>query len=132
MASYTSPQDVRSAAYGITIPQSNDVDRSLEALIRKAERRLLARVPSIPARIASAELEVAAVRDAVEDIVLRVIRNPNGYSSEQAGEFSYRIDRVVASGRIEITPEDLVGLRPSKRAGTGRSIRLAIPRWRLP
>jgi len=133
MPPYTSPQDIRDAAYGITIPPGGEVDASLSGLIDKAERRLIARVPSIPARVADGTLEVAAVRDAIEDIVLRVVRNPNGYSSEQAGEFSYRIDRVTASGRIEITDADLVGLLLPVSASTGfGSIRLGVPSWRLP
>lgn len=128
---YTTPADIREAAYGIAIPEGEDVDAALAKLIAKAERRLIGRVPSIPGRIIAGTLDVDRVKDAVEDIVLRVVRNPNGYSSEQAGEFSYRIDRVTASGRIEVTPDDLVGLLPS-RPVAARSIRLGLPKWRLP
>lgn len=130
MGVYATFQDVVDAGYGMDIPV--EATAAVEALIGKAELRLLARVPTIPARILDGTLDTDLVRGAVEDIVLRVIRNPNGYSSEQAGEFSYRIDRAVASGRIEITPDDVQDLLPVSRARGIGSFRVGVPSWRLP
>lgn len=107
--------------------------KRVDLLLRKAQARLLARVPSIRARLDAGSLEPVLVRGALEDIVLRVLRNPNGYSMEQAGEFAYRIDRAVASGRIQITDEDVAPLLPPAARRPAGSIRVSVPaRQRLP
>lgn len=41
------------------------------------------------------------------DMVARRLRNPEGYYQESDGQYSYSRDRNVASGRLELTDEDL-------------------------
>ncbi|GAB3912681.1 hypothetical protein GCM10029964_120910 [Kibdelosporangium lantanae] len=47
------------------------------------------------------------------DIVLRLIRNPEGFTQESDGNYSYMISNQVASGRLEITDAEwtLLGVR---------------------
>lgn len=132
VGTYADFTDVQQAAYGLDIPSDSATQLSIEALIAKAEKRLLARVPSIPARIEAGTLDIMLVQGVVEDVVIRLIRNPQGFSSEQAGEFSYRIDRLVASGRIEITDDDVADLLPKAAHRGFGSMRLDVPAWRLP
>ena len=40
------------------------------------------------------------------DAVLRLVRNPDGYASETDGTYGYTFSRAVASGELEITPEE--------------------------
>ena len=44
------------------------------------------------------------------DIVLRHVRNPDGYASETDGTYGYTFSREMASGRLEILPEDWAAL----------------------
>lgn len=124
---YTAPLDIRDAAYGLELPSAD----ALVRLIAKAEDRLLARVPTIPARVADGSLRVELVRGVVEDIVLRVVRNPDGHSSEQPGPFSFRLDRAVASGRVEVTPQDVATLSPRATPAVG-VVQLVVPLTRTP
>ena len=127
---YASPDGVRAQAYGVHLPESSD--DQLTALILKAERRLLARAKSIPQRVEDGRLAVEDVADVVTDMVLRVVRNPGGYSSEGAGEFNYRIDWAAASGRIQVTREDLTNLGIGQSGPAIGSYRSNVPSWRLP
>lgn len=121
---------MRSYAYGMDIP--DEFEQEVVALVVKAERRLLRRARSIPDRIKDGRLDVEDVADVVADMVLRVVKNPGGYSSEQAGEFSYRIDWGAASGRIHVTKEDLQNLGIGGSGAGLRPIRSSVPAWRLP
>ena len=49
MSVYVTVTGLREAAFGIDIPQGDVVDAALQRLIDKAETRLLAAFPSIPA-----------------------------------------------------------------------------------
>lgn len=77
----------------------------VQYLVDRAEREV-ARHVDVAARIAAGRLTVDGVRDAVVDIVLRVIRNPGGVRSQSSGPFSQVVDASVASGRIELTRAD--------------------------
>lgn len=101
-------EDVERQAYGHHIRAEDH--HQVARLIVKAERRLLQRVRSIPARLDDGRLSVETLNDVIADMVLRVVRNPAGISSEQAGEYSYRLNWSAASGRIHITREDLANL----------------------
>lgn len=126
---YASLEDVQ-AAYEHTIPAGGEV--RVERLVEQASVRLRRRVPNLNARIDAGKDEdlAALARGVVVDAVLRVIRNPNGYSAEQAGEFSYRIDRAVSSGRLTFPDDDLADLLP--RASRVRSVPVGIPEWMRP
>lgn len=120
---------VKSYAYGMDIP--DEFEEEVVALIVKAERRLLRRASSIPKRIEDGRLSKEDVADVVADMVLRVVKNPGGYSSEQAGEFSYRIDWGAASGRIHVTKEDLQNLGLGASGATIGVVRSQPPAWRI-
>lgn len=68
-------------------------------------------------------LRARAVQRVVTRMVRRVMRNPEGMTSETEGDYSYRLDPRVASGSVWVTDDDwvLLGVAP-RRAG---SIRLA-------
>lgn len=127
---YATVEMVRESAYGIDIP--DEVNEEIAALIVKAERRLLARVKSIPVRIKDGRLSEEVVGDVVTDMVLRVVRNPEGMTSEQAEGFGYRVDWGAASGRIHVTKEDLLHLGIGARGHALGNIRVSTPSWRLP
>lgn len=121
---------VQDAGYGQDIP--DEFKDSVEALIMKAERRLIKRVSSLRQRLADGRLDSITVADVVTDMVLRVIRNPDGFAAEQAEGFSYRTDWGAASGRLHVTKEDLLHLGIGAKTATVGTIRTHTPTWRLP
>jgi hypothetical protein len=93
----------------------------VDALIGEAETLLTARVPGLADRITAGSIDVEVVGVVVKRAVLRVLRNPDGYTSEQAGDYSYRVSAAVASGHLDYTPADLALVQ-------GESVRARVPR----
>lgn len=131
------PQDIRNAAYGIDIPEGATVDGQLTALIAKAETRLNAVVPSLAARFEAGE-ELGGqpigdvVKGVVEDMVLRVAKNPEALRSFGIDDFQAVLDNAVSSGRLYVAADEETLLSPgSGRAKVG-SILLGVPSWRMP
>ncbi|MFE5309705.1 hypothetical protein [Isoptericola sp. NPDC056605] len=125
------PASIRTAAFGITIPEGTTADAQLTALIAKAELRLVAAVPSVPSRIEEGTLDVELVQGVVEDMVLRVVRNPKALRSVGLDDFQATIDNSTSTGLLYVSPEETALLAPSSRSSVG-SIRLGVPAWRLP
>lgn len=128
---YVDFEGVKEAAYGMTVPSA--AQPSVERLIAKAGERLAARVPRIQERVRDGSLSKELVAGVIEDMVIRVIRNPYGYASEQAGEFMYRIDRAVASGAVQVNQSEVDLLMDAASAGSGFGrISMSLPPWRIP
>lgn len=89
-------------------------------------------IPDLDARLADGRTTAAAVRIVVVRMVLRVLRNPDGFKNEQAGDYGYSRDAAVASGLLSVTDADkaLLGIRTANRRGTirvGSSFRATYP-----
>lgn len=83
----------------------------LENLIRQTIDRINARWGSrVAARIRSGELPIELFKDVVANSVMRVVRNPHGYTSEQEGNYAYQLRYSVASGVLMFTDDDLIDL----------------------
>lgn len=90
------------------------------ALLTRAESLLLAHIPDLLDR--ATDLEYRAKVVTIEcDMVSRVLRNPDGILTESQGDYTYRLDQAVASGRLMPTPDELDALRDRARlsAATG-------------
>lgn len=93
----------------LTESETTIVNRRLEHV----EDLIITRIPDIAEQIADTP-RIGRLLTMVEvDAILRLIRNPEGYTQETDGNYSYSIDGRVASGRISILPEEwqLLGLR---------------------
>lgn len=129
------PKQIRDAAYGVTIP--SDADTAVQRLIDKAIQRLRVEIPGFDARVQAGALPAELVQGVVEDMVIRVLRNPNGYRQITIEDYSRTIDSAVSSGELTLTAAERALLSPKTAAGRpggGRigSIRVNIPSWRLP
>lgn len=92
-------------------PLDNFTEPYLANLIRQTIDRINTRWGSrVSARIASGALTVELFKDVVARSVLRVVRNPHGYTSEQEGNYAYQLRYTVASGVLTFTDDDLVDL----------------------
>jgi uncharacterized protein YcaQ len=88
----------------------------IERRLAQVERMLHRRIPDLAARIDAGELDEADVVDIEADAVLRVVRNPEGFYSEQDGSYSYRLATGAADNSLRILPEEWqkLGVRPSR------------------
>ncbi len=82
------------------------------ALLDDAWSLLLAHRPTLEADLLAGTVLQGNVIAAVSAVVLRVLKNPDGYQSESLGSYSYQRAAPVAAGSLFITPEELSILTP--------------------
>lgn len=75
-------------------------------LLGDAEVKLTSRLPGLPTKAETDPLFRATVVAVEAQAVARVLRNPEGYRSEQTGPFSYQIDTRAAAGFLTILKEE--------------------------
>lgn len=120
MGRYADVQDVADRYEG-EIPASRH--DWVATLVDDAEQVLDSEIPTLDARVADGRVTVAAVRRVVCTMVLAVVRNPSGYLSQTAGEFSYSFQASGGrsgnpGGRLVVSAADRRALLGSPRAGT--------------
>lgn len=71
-----------------------------------AELLIRSRVKDLDARVAADPVYELIVVMVEADMVLRLIKNPDGYTQETDGNYSYMISSAVASGRLEIRDDE--------------------------
>ena len=135
LAIYAYPSDIRDAALGVIIPP--DADVALERLIAKATERIRNAVPGVDTRVSTGALSADTVRGVIEDMVLRVARNPNGYRQVSLDDYVRMLDKAISSGKLYLADDerDLLMTKsasPSTRPSRIGSMRLAVPAYRLP
>ena len=85
----------------------DDVEaRIVEARLEDAETLIKTRVPTLDALIIEGKQNARLVIMVESDVILRLIRNPDGFTQETDGNYSYSIDARVASGRLSLLPEE--------------------------
>lgn len=94
----------------------------VQNLIRQSIDRINTRWGArVAARLRSGALTEDLFKDVVARMVLRVLRNPEGYTSEQEGNYQYSLRAQVASGYLWFTLDDeldLVGAATNLTIGT--------------
>lgn len=122
--------DVCKSAYGLTVPSS--AQAGVEKLIDKAEGILLDEIPNLQARITAGRTKVDSVQSVIEDMVVRVLRNPNALRQIGIDDGTATIDQTISSGQLYVSDAELARLRKdvtAKSRAAVRSIRLANPPW---
>jgi hypothetical protein len=94
-------------------PLDTDEQRVVGTRLNDAERMIKRRVPDLDAQIVAGTIDQDDVVMIEADMVLRLIRNPDGYTSETDGNYSYTISQQVSSGKLEVLPDewDLLGIK---------------------
>lgn len=92
-------------------PVSDEQQEYVDYLIDKAERLVRDKVPTLDARITATTLSALTVGDVVVDMVVRLLRNPEGLSSESAGDYSYQRNAATGEGRLFMRPDEIARLR---------------------
>lgn len=105
---YASSSDVEARlGRDLTTEESTLVTTRLDDVERLINRVLARRgLSDLATRIADS---LTAAEDATQveaDVVLRLVRNPDGYASETDGTYAYTFNKDLASGLLEIMPGD--------------------------
>jgi hypothetical protein len=91
-----------------------DPERELSAaLLGDAETLLRARIPDLDQRAQRDDYRRLVVMVEAAAVV-RVLRNPGGYRSETAGDYSYTVDTRAAAGYLTVLDDEwrLLGVSP--------------------
>lgn len=78
----------------------------VQTLLDDAEVLVLDLVPDLAARITSGRLTSGLVKYVVTAMVLRVLFNPKGLSSESAGDYSYQTNGTTGDRRMFIAADE--------------------------
>lgn len=99
-------------AWGQPVPDASVAH--VDYLIDKAERLVRGGVPNLDARLLVGPLTEDDVSDVVCDMVLRVLKNPEGYKYETAGDYAVQRDVTVAGGLLTLLSTEKARLRGSR------------------
>lgn len=100
---YATPADVE-ARLGRTLNDSEAI--VVDSRLGDAELILKLQIPTLDDQVAASVTYEALVVMVESDMVIRLVKNPDGYSAETDGNYSYQIDSNVASGRLEVLDEE--------------------------
>lgn len=107
---YATAADVE-ARLGRTLDSSES--QIVNARLADAELIIKSRIPDLSTKITDGVITTEEVVMVEADMVLRLIRNPEGYSQETDGNYSYTLHSDIASGRLVVLPHEwaLLGIR---------------------
>jgi hypothetical protein len=88
--------------------------------LEQVERMIRRRIPNLDLKVAASETFEADLVDIEADVVLRLVRNPEGYMSETDGTYTYQLSADLSSGKLEITDDEWTVL------GVNRLSRMSI------
>ena len=119
MAEFATVDDVAARYEGVIPAERHEW---LGTRLADAEQMVRDEVPSLDARLADGRLAPETVTRVVCDMVLALLRNPSGYTSQTAGEFSYSYAGTPggAGGILRLSAAD-------RRLLGGRSRAYTIP-----
>lgn len=82
-----------------------DLTTLINTRLADVERMIKKRIPTLDTEAGDADFLAELIR--VEaDAVLRLARNPEGYFSETDGSYTYQFIQSLASGTLEILPDE--------------------------
>lgn len=91
------------------------------AYLADAWEMVLSRRPNIEPDMTAGTVRTGNVKRVVADMVLRILKNPDGKQSEGVDDYRYTRHELLASGRLHVTPDELADLTPGRRK---KSVRL--------
>ena len=125
MADYATVADVTSRWRPLTAAETTVAG----ALLADASAILRARVPRLDDRVDDDTLDAALPRSVCVQMVLRVLRNPDGLISEQIDDYGIR-RADSAAGSLHVTSDELALLTEAPGSGAAFTIAPAYtPGW---
>lgn len=85
----------------------------IEVRLDDVERMIKRRIPDLDAQVTAGTIAEDDLIQVEADTVLRLVRNPEGYTSETDGNYTYMLQSGLTSGRLDILPEEwvILGIR---------------------
>ncbi|AEJ92011.1 head-tail adaptor Ad1 [Mycobacterium phage Pistachio] len=80
-----------------------------------AERMIRRRIKDLDDKIAAGDIDAEDVKQVEADMVLRLLRNPEGFTQETDGNYTYMLHQQLASGKLEITDDEWEALGIRRR-----------------
>ncbi|AOT25471.1 head-tail adaptor Ad1 [Mycobacterium phage BabyRay] len=71
-----------------------------------AERMIRRRIKDLDDKITAGDIDPEDVKQVEADMVLRLLRNPEGFTQETDGNYTYMLHQQLASGRLEVTDDE--------------------------
>lgn len=96
---YATPADV-SGRLGREL--STDEATMVATRLNDAELIIKSRIPDLDDQIDDDKIDVDLVKMVEANAVVRLVRNPNAYTGEVDGNYSYQINWKTATGELEI------------------------------
>lgn len=78
----------------------------IERRLEQVERMIRRRIPDLDQRVSDSEVFEADLIDVEADVVLRLVRNPEGYMSETDGAYTYQLQTDLSSGKLEVLDDE--------------------------
>ncbi|MDM1917149.1 Gp19/Gp15/Gp42 family protein [Mycobacteroides abscessus] len=97
--SYAAPADV-SGRLGREL--SSDEATMVATRLNDVELIIKSRIPDLDDQIDDDKIDVEIVKMIEANAVVRLVRNPNAYTGETDGNYSYQINWKTATGELEI------------------------------
>jgi hypothetical protein len=109
---YAVPNDVQTR---LGRPLTEDEQAQVAALLTDVEILIKSRVPDLDDQVTDGKIAEEVIIMIESNAVVRLIRNPNGYTSETDGSYSYQISYSLASGSLDILDQEwsLLGVSDS-------------------
>ncbi|QGH80577.1 head-to-tail adaptor [Mycobacterium phage Rahalelujah] len=92
------------------------IDRRLD----QVERMIKRRIPNLDTKVAASAVFEADLIDIESDVVLRLVRNPEGYLSETDGAYTYQLATDLSQGKLVILDDEWTTL------GVNRLSRMSV------
>jgi hypothetical protein len=105
-------------------PLSTQETTNASAFLDDAWAYLTDRLPLLEANLAANTVSEDNVIRVVCAMVLRILKNPNGYDSETVDDYTYRRNSLTASGLLVATSDELADLTPGRKRRS--SVRLVV------
>jgi len=78
----------------------------IERRLEQVERMIRRRIPTLDTLAAASATFEADLIDIEADVVLRLVRNPDGYLSETDGAYTYQLQTDLSGGRLAVLDEE--------------------------
>jgi len=101
----------------------------VQAWLDDVEAIILGRLPDLGVDIDLGTPTVATLVMVESNVVIRKIRNPEGYTSETIDDYTYRYNEQVRRGDLFLTDEEWALLRPAVSGGAFSTSPGFVPDW---
>ncbi|QTR37007.1 hypothetical protein J8670_12990 [Mycobacterium tuberculosis] len=85
---------------------SEEETRLVNTRLADAERMIRRRIKDLDDKIDAGDIDPEDVKQVEADMVLRLLRNPEGFTQETDGNYTYMLHQQLASGKLEVTDDE--------------------------